>query len=262
MKNFHQLLVEKRGAAFWIILNDPETRNAFSLDMASEFLQALRAAIKNKDVSVIVISGTGQSFSAGGNIKMMNAEKNLSDFFRKISQMINTVVLEMRKSEKPILAAIPGYVGGIAFGMLLGTDLRIASSKAQFCAATIRLGLVANGSATYFLPRMVGLARANEILFLGDIFSADEALKMGLINRVVPSEQLENETQQIAERLAASPQKALGRLKKIVNESLTSTLRAQLERERQSIAWSSTTPDFQEGMKAFLEKRASRFNES
>ncbi len=252
MKN---IIIEKRGPALWILLNRPDSKNAFSLAMGEEFLAAVRNGLKDKTSSVLVISGKGEAFSAGGDIKLMSQTRNLKSFFLKISKLVHVAVLEMRRSDKPVLGTIPGYVGGIAFGMVLGTDLRIASTLAKFCAATIRLGLVANGSATWHLPRLVGLARASEILFLGELLNAEDALKIGLVNRVVSPEALEEETQVLAEKLAASPLKALGRLKRILNAGLTSSLPAQLERERQAIAWSSTTQDFQEGLRAFIEKR-------
>ncbi|MBI2081998.1 MAG: enoyl-CoA hydratase/isomerase family protein [Deltaproteobacteria bacterium] len=254
------IILENRGPALWITLNRPEVKNAFSLEMATELLKAIRQGMKEKQTAVIVITGAGGSFSAGGDIKAMSQTKKLKDFFLKISKIIHAAVLEMRNGDKPVIAAIPGYVGGIAFGMVLGTDLRIASTEARFNAATIRLGLVANGGATWFLPRLIGLARASEILLLGDILSADDALKIGLINRVVSAAELETTVQSIAERLAAGPKKALGRLKKILQQGLHSPLPLQLERERQAIAWSSTTDDFQEGMRAFLQKRKPAFN--
>ena len=260
MKTYKHLLLEQRGPALWIYFNRPEVKNAFSLELANELLAAVRIGMKDKDVAVLVVSGKGDSFSAGGDIKGMSESKNLKDFFLQISKLVHAAVQEMRRGPKPVLAAIPGYVGGIAFGFVLGTDLRIASTNAQFNAATIRLGLVANGGATYYLPRMVGLARASEILFLGEIVSAEKALDIGLVNRVVSPDRLEAETQEIAERLASGPRKALARLKQTLNASLSSTLPVQLERERQAIAWSATTADLQEGMRAFLEKGRPRFN--
>ncbi len=256
----NHIMIEQRGPALWIWLNRPEVKNAFSLEMGNELLKAIRSGVRDKEVRVLVLSGRGDVLSAGGDIKAMSETKDLKGFFLKISKVIHTAVIEMRRTEKPVLAAIPGFAGGIAFGMVLGTDLRIASSKAEFSAATIRLGLVANGSATWHLPRMAGLARASEILFLGETIGADEALRIGLVNRVVPPEQLEAETQSLALRLAAAPRQALARLKKILNLSLTSSLPAQLERERQAIAWSATTKDFQEGIAAFLEKRKPNFD--
>jgi 2-(1,2-epoxy-1,2-dihydrophenyl)acetyl-CoA isomerase len=254
------LLIEQRGPALWIYFNRPEMKNALTLEAAEEFLKAVCAAAKNREVAVVVLSGKGEVFSSGGDIKKMSETKNVKSFFLKISAVVHRAAKEIRKMEKPVIAAIPGYVGGIAFGLIQSADLLIASEKAGFCAATIKLGLVANGSATYFLPRRVGFTKASEILFLGDILTANDAREIGLINRVVPADRLETEVQQIAERLAAHPRKALGRLKKILNASLASSLDAQLERERQAIAWSSTTPDFKEGISAFLQKRKPRFN--
>lgn len=264
MKTFKYLMVERKGPVLWIAFNRPETMNAFHLEMASEILQAVRDGLRSKEVAVLVLTGKGDIFSAGGDIKLMggmrgNKKKN-SAFFLEISRLIHVAVKEMKASDKPVLAAVPGFAGGIAFGFVLGADLRIASEKAKFSAATIRLGLVANGSATYYLPRIVGLAKAAEILFLGDVLSAPEALEVGLVNKVVPAADLEATVQDIAERLAATPRKALGRVKKLLQTSLNATLSAQLERERQSIAWSSTLPDFKEGVSAFLEKRKPVFN--
>ncbi|MBI2981053.1 MAG: enoyl-CoA hydratase/isomerase family protein [Deltaproteobacteria bacterium] len=255
------ILTDHRGPVLWITLNRPEAKNAFTLEMGTELLKAVRQGMKEKGTAVIAITGAGETFSAGGDIKLMSRTQKPKGFFLKISRLVNTVVLEMQNGGKPVIAAIPGYVGGIAFGMVLGADLRIASTEAKFNAATIRLGLVANGGATYFLPRLVGLARASEILLLGDILSAEEALKTGLINRVVSLTELESTVQEMAERLASGPRRALGRLKKIIRQGLHSSLSAQLERERQAIAWSATTPDFREGIIAFLEKRRPNFRE-
>jgi 2-(1,2-epoxy-1,2-dihydrophenyl)acetyl-CoA isomerase len=264
MKTFRYLALDRKGTAFWIAFNRPEARNAFHLEMGREILDAVRLGLKSKDVAALILTGCGGTFSAGGDIKLMGemggSKKKLSAFFLEISKLLHTAVKEMKASEKPVLAAVPGFAGGVAFGFALGADLRVASEKAQFSAATIRLGLVANGSATYHLPRLVGLGRAAEILFLGDVISAEDALRIGLVNRVVPAADLEKTVQDLAERLADAPRKALGRVKKLLQSSLNSSLAAQLERERQSIAWSSTLPDFQEGVGAFLEKRKPGFN--
>lgn len=262
MKKFKFIFVESRGPIFWIRLNRPEVKNAFNLEMAQELLKAVRMGLRDKGAKVLVLTGSGDVFSAGGDIQLMSRAKNAKEFFLKISRDLHQAVKEMRNGSKPVLGSIPGYVGGAALGLALSTDLRIASTQARFNAATIRLGLVANGGATYLLPRLVGLARASEILLLGEIVSAEEALKIGLINRVVSPDRLEAEVQEWAERLAQGPQKALGRLKKVLQQGLDSTLSAQLERERQAIAWSSTTTDFKEGISAFLEKRRPVFGRS
>lgn len=262
MKPFQHLLVERKDPALWITLNRPEVLNAFHIEQAKELLAAVRLGIRAKDVAVLILSGKGETFSAGGDIKLMAGMKRPQGFFLEISRLIHTAVREIRRTEKPVVASIPGYVGGVAFGLSLAADLRIASEKARFNAATIRLGLVANGSATYHLPRIVGLAKAAEILFLGEIVTAKDALKIGLVNRVVPAGELEKAAQETALKLAEAPRRALGRLKKLLDASLDSSLTVQLERERQAIAWSSTLPDFKEGVRAFLEKRPARFNGS
>ena len=253
------LISEQRGAVLWIYLNRPEVKNAFNLEMADGLLKAIRQGMKDPKVSAIVLSGRDGAFSAGGDIKRMSETRDLKRFFLQISKILHAAVLEMRRGPKPVLAAIPGYVGGVAFGLVLGADLRIASREAKFNAATIRLGLVANGGATWFLPRLVGSGHAAEILLLGEIISAEEAHRIGLVNRVVFHDNLESEAQRIAEKLASGPKKALARLKQILNESPNASLSAQLAKERQAIAWSATTEDFKEGIAAFLEKRSPNF---
>jgi 2-(1,2-epoxy-1,2-dihydrophenyl)acetyl-CoA isomerase len=260
MKSFEHLLVDRKGPVLWISFNRPSVKNAFNLKQAREFLAAIRMGMASKEVAAIVVSGKGDAFSAGGDIKHMGNTKKPSAFFLEISRIIHRAVVAMRTGSKPVIAAVPGYVGGVAFGFVLATDLRIAAENARFNAATIKLGLVANGGATYYLPRIAGLARASEILFLGGILSAKDALKTGLVNWVVPPSDLEKRAQETALRLAEAPRAALGRLKKLLNASLDATLERQLESERQAIAWSSTLPDFKEGVRAFLEKRPARFN--
>lgn len=262
-KNPNFLEIEDQGPVRWISLNRPEVKNAFTLEMGRELLQAVAQALKDKSVAVLVLSGKGDAFSAGGDIKGMSQLKNNVErkrFFLEISRLVHRTVLEMRKSEKPVIAVTPGYVGGVALGLFLAADLRMASQNALLNAATINIGLVANGGSTYFLPRLVGLGRAAEILFTGDKIGAERAQAMGLVNRVVDSGSLQIEAQHLAERLAQAPRKAMGRLKKILQESWSTSLSVQLERERQAIAWSSTTPDFLEGITAFLEKRRPKFS--
>ena len=261
-KNPNFLEIEDQGPVRWISLNRPEVRNAFNLEMGRELGDAVHQALHEKSVAVLVLSGKGDTFSAGGDIKGMSQLKNNAErkkFFLEISRLVHHTVLEIRNSEKPVIAVTPGYVGGIALGLFLSTDLRLASQNAVMNAATINIGLVANGGSTYFLPRLVGLGRASEILFTGEKIGAERAQAIGLVNRVVDSGSLQMEAQHLAERLAQAPRKAMGRLKKILQESGNTSLSVQLERERQAIAWSSATPDFLEGITAFLEKRRPKF---
>lgn len=248
--------LERRNSVLWIYFNRSEVRNAFSLDLAAELLATLKKAAKDKSVSAIVITGRGQDFSAGGDIKMMGEllkKGNIRNFFLKISQTINACVLEIRKMPKPVIAAIPGYVGGIAFGFILSADFRVASPKARFQAATIHLGLVANGGATYFLPRLIGAAKAGEMLLTGKMVGAEEALQNNLVHRVF-SENFETETQSFAEKLLTVPSHAQGRVKQVFNTGLDKGLKTQLAAERLAIAQASTTEDYREKVLKFLNK--------
>lgn len=254
---FH--IVEQRGPACWIYFNRPNIKNALDLETMREFLNILKVAVRSPKTKVIVLSGKGGTFSSGGNIKKMKTTQNPKKFFLEISRLMNESILAIQNAPQPVIAAVSGFTGGIAFGLVQACDLIIASRQASFAAATIRLGLVANGGATYFLPKRVGWARAREILLLGDVLEADQALDIGMINRVVNSKKLASETQSLAEKLAARPLQALARLKHVLNAAPRSSLEDQLERERQAIAWSATTDDFQEGVRAFLKKRKPSF---
>ncbi len=252
------LELENRNSVLWIHFNRPEVRNAFSLDLAAELLACLKKAAKDKSVEAVVISGRGQDFSAGGDIKMMGEllkKGNIRNFFLEISKRINACVLEVRQMPKPVIAAIPGYVGGIAFGFCLSADFRVASPKARLQAATIHLGLVANGGATYFLPRLVGSDQSSEILLLGKPVPAEEALRIGLVHRVFSEDRFASEVQNFAEGLLTLPRYAQGRVKQILNQGMDRELKIQLEKERQSIAQASTTPDYRERVRRFLQKR-------
>ncbi len=259
-KAYSFLQTKRVNATDWIYLHRPEAKNAFNLEMGAELLKALKASLADKKVRNIVLTGSGGSFSAGGDIKLMTQTKNIKNFFLAISQCINQCLAEIRRSPKPVIASIPGYAGGIAFGLCLGTDLRVASQSASFQAATIKIGLVANGSATYALPRLVGMAEATDILLTGRLVNSLEAKMLGMVSRVVPDHELEMKTQELADHLASLPQQALGRLKKVLLQSPHASFLKQVETERQSIAWASTLPDFQEGIQAFVEKRKPKFN--
>lgn len=262
-KNPEFLEIKDQGPVRWISLNRPGVKNAFNLEMGHELLIAVRQALHDKSAAVLVLSGKGDSFSAGGDIKGMSRLKNNAErkrFFLEISRLVHNTVLEIHKGEKPVIAATPGYVGGVALGLFLSADLRVATPNASMSAATIGIGLVANGGSTYFLPRLVGWGRAAEILLTGEKIGAERALQIGLINRVTTPEALVAETQKLAEQLSMAPKQALGRLKKILQGSWDASLPVQLERERQAIAWSSTTPDFLEGIAAFLAKRRPNFS--
>jgi 2-(1,2-epoxy-1,2-dihydrophenyl)acetyl-CoA isomerase len=253
------ILTDIQNKVMTITLNDPQTRNAFSLDMAGEFLKAIEAAVKNETIRCIILTGSDPAFSAGGNIKLMAQTKGLKQFFLDISEILHKVATLFRKTDKIVIGAINGPVSGVAFGLVLSTDIRFAAKEATLHAGTTLIGLAPNGSATYFLPRLVGTARAAEILITGKKITAEEAEKIGLINKVAPKNSLLKEVQGYAACIAEGAPIAQAKIKALLNTTWENSLDQQLEAERQAIADTGTTQDFQEGIQSFLAKRPPQF---
>ena len=255
------ILTEAKDKILKIILNDPKTRNAFSLDMAQELLKVVKQADKNPDIRCIILTGASPSFSAGGNIKLMaqTPRGKREKFFLDISKALHEVAMIFRQSHKIIIASINGPVSGVALGLALSSDLRLASSEATFNAGTTLIGLAPNGSSTYYLPRLIGMAKATEMLLTGKKVSAEEACSLGLINRVCTPDSLEKEAWDLATQISKGAPLAQAKIKQLLSTTWDKSLKNQLEDERQAIAWTSETDDFDEGIQAFLNKRSSQF---
>lgn len=248
----------------YIVFNRPEYLNAFNLDLAQQFLQAIEAFRKDQNVRSVVIRGAGRVFSAGGDVREML--ENVTDgqdraaFFRSPLSAFNKMVLSIRNIPKPVLAAVHGAVAGVGFNVMLACDLKIAREGTKFTQAFINLGLSPDGSGTYFLPRLIGYARTCELAMLPTEIDARTALNWGLINWMAPADTFEAETKRIAERLAEAPAAAIGRAKSLLNRTYERSLEEQMEAERLAQVENAACADFEEGLKAFVEKRQPRFN--
>jgi 2-(1,2-epoxy-1,2-dihydrophenyl)acetyl-CoA isomerase len=244
-----------------VTMNRPEAMNALSPQLGEELVDAVTRCHADSNVRAVVIKGAGRAFCAGGDLK------SFSDFlqadpvtaFRTFASRVHIGIVEIRHMEKPVIAQVHGVAAGAGMSLALACDLTIAAESARFIMAYRRVGLSPDGSSTYFLPRLVGPKKALEIFYTGDPIAAPEAERLGLINRVVPDADLEKETRALARRLAQGPTLALGRAKELVYRSLGETLETQLEHERDFIALSSTSEDFQEGVQAFIQKREPKF---
>jgi 2-(1,2-epoxy-1,2-dihydrophenyl)acetyl-CoA isomerase len=182
---------------------------------------------------------------------------HLGDVLR---QQYNGLIVQMRRLEKPIVASVNGVAAGAGMSLALACDLRIASARASFVQAFVNIGLVPDSGSMYFLPRLVGLSKALELSLLGDRVSAEEALRIGLVHRVVPEEELPAATAELAGKLAAGAGKALGLTKQGLNRALETDLDGMLEREALLQEVAGRTADFREGVTAFKEKRPARFS--
>lgn len=241
-----------------ITLNRPDTLNAFNSKMGSELLDALKKAERDPAARCIVLTGAGRAFSSGEDLKARQAE-GITEFGSTLRDRYNPIVLKMRNMDKPVLGSINGIAAGAGCSLALACDLRIASDKARFIEAFVRVGLVPDSGSSFFLPRLVGLGKALEMAFLGDEVNAEEALRLGLINRVAPSDELESATRELALRLAKGPTKAIGLAKRAMNRGMTMDLDQLLEYETYYQEIAGGSEDYKEGIAAFTEKRQANF---
>jgi 2-(1,2-epoxy-1,2-dihydrophenyl)acetyl-CoA isomerase len=237
--------------------------NTFNLPLARQFLATLAALNRDADVRAVVIGGAGKVFSAGGDIReMLGDVRNGEDpaaYFRAPLSAFHEIVVALRQTPKPVLAAVHGAVAGVAFNVMLACDLRMATDKTRFTQAFIKLGLSPDGGGTWSLPRTVGCARASELAFLPTELDAATAREWGLINWVVREEDFEASVKETALRLASGPADAIARAKALLNSAHEHDLASQLEAERLAQVDNAASPDFEEGLTAFVEKREPRF---
>lgn len=251
------LLVNKIDSILSITLNRPNSLNAFSPQMILGIKEALTYAKNSADIRVVTIAGAGRAFSAGGDVKSMGNRASV-EIYEHIGKL-NELILMMKDLEKPIIAVTHGFAAGAGFNLALACDQIIAANDTKFILSFSKVGLISDGGGLYFLPRIVGVHKAKELLFNAEPIEASEAKKLGIVNQVYPSEQLEMEALNYAQRLAKGPSRAYAFIKKISDQALVSTLDEILEQERITQAMIATTEDHVEGVNAFKEKRNPNF---
>ncbi len=258
------LLVEQYGAVTTLSLNRPERLNALSEGMAAALVDAIAQAATDPAIRVVILRGSGRAFSAGGDVKQMAqdaADGRPAAYFDRPLSGIHAAAIAIRNLEKPVIAALKGAVAGAGLNLALCCDYRIAADDVRLIQAFTNIGLVPDTGGTYLLPRLIGLARATELLFEGRPVEALEAQELGLVHRVVPLAELEVAVQGLAERLAARPTRALGLTKRLLNASTDNSFDAQLSAEqRLQQALGAESADFVEGVRALLERREPRFS--
>lgn len=244
-----------------ITLNRPEKLNAFVGHMRRDLAEALEEAASDHSVRVVIITGAGRAFCAGGDVGFMAEliENKDSEEFSRLLGAARRVITTIRQMTKPVIAAINGPASGAGFNLALACDLRIASTAATFSQSFVKVGLHPDWGGTYFLPRMVTANKACEMFFLGDAIDAEEALNLGLVNRVVKPEELESTTRQLAERLRDAPPISIAAAKQAIYMSHASDLEEMLRYENEAQLRCFDSEDGREGIRAFLDKRVPKF---
>lgn len=254
--------LDERGAA-WITLNRPELLNALSVENRATLTQLFRSFGDDDAVRAIVLTGAGRGFCAGADLKSSAGTAPVrptpDTVARGIRGGAHELILAMVGCEKPIVGAINGVAAGIGVQVALACDLLVAADNARFVQVFARRGIVPDGGAAFLLPRLVGLARAKELLFLGDDLAVADAERIGLVNAVVPAEELLPRARALAHRLAAGPTRAIGLTKTLVHRSLSTDLETSLVLEAHLQATNSGTDDAREGLMSFVERRTPEF---
>jgi 2-(1,2-epoxy-1,2-dihydrophenyl)acetyl-CoA isomerase len=256
------LLYDVQDGVATLTLNRPERLNALGDTLRDDMYDAVTKSAADEAVRVLVITGAGRGFCSGGDVKSMSERDKgtlESPFSEKFAPIRDRIVLALRDCPKPIIAAVNGAAAGAGMSLALACDMRIASTAAKFAQAFVKRGLHPDWGSTYFLPRVVGMAKACELIFTGETIDAAEALKLGIVNAVTSPEELMNETYKLAKKIAAGPPIAIQLSKRALYHNEEVDLRAALEFESFAQNVTKETEDVKEGVKAFMEKRAPVF---
>lgn len=262
--DFEQIVYEKADGVATITLNRPERMNAFTNTMIREWAQALEDARLDAEVRAVIVTGAGRGFCAGADLRgdsglqeaaRGEAPPSAADRRNWLRDTVHYVPRQVALLDKPYIAAVNGPAVGAGMDMASMADIRIASEEARFSMAYVKVGLLPGDGGCYYLPRIVGLAKALELIWTGDFIDAQEALRIGYVSRVVPAEELLPAARELAQRIAQGPAVAIQLAKRLVYRGLTSDVQEALEAAGQAMAIVQSTEDAREGPRAFAEKR-------
>jgi 2-(1,2-epoxy-1,2-dihydrophenyl)acetyl-CoA isomerase len=255
------VLLTRQGPVATMTLNRPECLNALDQNLRAGLAEKLERVSRDPSVRAVVITGAGRGFCSGGDIRRLAELKrnHQSVAFRDFLEAGHRVVRSIRSLPVPVVASVNGPAMGGGMNLALACDLRIASDRAVFSQAFVKVGMHPDWGGTFLLPRMVGTGRALEMFFLGESIGAEQAQDLGLVNYVVPHENLESETRKLAEKLAAAPVLAIGHMKQALYERLETQLDSMMQHEVEAQMKCFDSEDCEEGLKAFLEKRKPSF---
>jgi 2-(1,2-epoxy-1,2-dihydrophenyl)acetyl-CoA isomerase len=250
--------IKKEGVTY-LKLNRPNKFNSFNKEMAFELQKQLDDCIRDNQTRAIVLTGEGKAFCAGQDLSEVTDPELNPGFKTILEDHYNPIITRLRNIEIPVIAAVNGVAAGAGANIALACDIVVASETASFIQAFSKIGLIPDSAGTYFLPRLVGFQRASALALLGDKVDAIEAERMGMIYTYFSADSFENEVEQLAQKLASMPTKALALIKKALNKSFSNTLEEQLAVESEYQIASAQTQDYKEGVSAFIEKRTPKF---
>jgi 2-(1,2-epoxy-1,2-dihydrophenyl)acetyl-CoA isomerase len=254
------LLTQQHGNILQITLNRQDAYNALNLEMMEMLAETLSLAAVDRSVKGILLTGSGRAFCAGGDLKWISQQsEEAGSVLYRLAPQFHLSITEIRRMEKPVVAAINGIAAGGGFSLALACDFRVMAQSAILRQAYTSSGLSIDGGGSFALPRLVGLARAMEIMAFDQPISSAQALQWGLVTRVVPDEQVVPEALAMLEQLGKSALHSFAWSKKLMADSFNNTLETQLELERRGISDCATHANGREGIKAFMEKRKPSF---
>jgi 2-(1,2-epoxy-1,2-dihydrophenyl)acetyl-CoA isomerase len=255
-----RVLLDVSDGVARVRFNRPHALNAIDPPLADSFLEICRTLAARDDVRVVVLSGEGKGFMAGGDVAGMRAAMPRADaYIARLLDAVHPALALLAAMDAPVIASLHGPVAGAGASIAFAADLAIAADDVKISLAYTGIGATPDAASTWTLPRLIGLRRALEVAMLSGTCDAAEALRLGLVNRVVPRAALETETAALAQRLARGPTAAYGRIKRLMRDGFDRTMQAQMDAEREAFCETAHTADFAEGIAAFLDKRRPDF---
>ena len=253
------ILFSQSGSIGTMTFNRPDVYNAMNAELILAMRDVTTEIAASKTLRALILKGAGKAFLAGGDVGLFHKRRDDMGDIKPMGDALHAGIKNIRNMPFPVIAQIQGACAGAGLSVAMAADFAIASEAAQFNTAYTKIGLSPDGGSTFFLPRYVGMKRAIELTMLADMFDAKAAAAMGIINRAVPAEDLEQEVATLAERLSNGATQAFARAKKLINQSFVTPIDKQLDDEIAYFAECAVTDDFKEGVSAFVEKRKPRF---
>lgn len=250
------LLKKQTDGVLWLTLNRPDAMNALNRDLIKALTQSMKQAASSADVRAVVISGEGRGFCSGQDLKEVQGDTDIENI---VTKTYNPLIKAITKLEKPVIAAVNGTAAGAGMSLALACDFRLVHEQAKFSQAFAHIGLVPDSGSTYFLPRLLGHAKALELAMLGDKITAEQAEQLGLTTRVYATDTWEDDVRRFAERLAHMPTKAMGLMKRYMQQSWHEDLDGVLQNEAYAQSIAASSADHHEGVQSFIEKRQPTF---